>query len=86
LVQILITAYFFEERITTYFVDQTDTATSNELKINLRIFHLILIIDDGLHHSQANLNTANFALGLLKPNGVLLSKILAYQIFNITRL
>jgi hypothetical protein len=61
---------FSEERITTYFVDQTNMATLNELKNQFANITFDLIIDDGLHNSQANLNTTNFALGLLKPDGV----------------
>lgn len=61
---------FTEDRIKTFFVDQTDPATFNELKIQLNEALFDLIIDDGLHNSQANLNTTNFALSLLKPDGV----------------
>jgi SAM-dependent methyltransferase len=61
---------FSEERITTYFVDQTDMATLNELKKHFAKIKFDLIIDDGLHNSHANLNTTNFALDLLKPDGV----------------
>lgn len=61
---------FSEERITTYFVDQTNMATFNELKCNLGSILFDLIIDDGLHNSQANLNTTIFALDLLKNDGV----------------
>lgn len=61
---------FTEERIKTYFVDQTDMATLSELKNQFANISFDLIIDDGLHNSHANLNTANFALDLLKPDGV----------------
>lgn len=61
---------FTEERITTYFVDQTSAETLNELKLELEPILFDLIIDDGLHNSQANLNTTNFALDLLENDGV----------------
>lgn len=63
---------FTEERIATYYVDQTSMATFNELKSQLGSIKFDLIIDDGLHNSQANLNTTNFALDLLENDGVFL--------------
>jgi len=60
---------FTEERIETYFVDQTDPATLTEL--GLKLPPLDLIIDDGLHTPGANMNVINFAMPLLKPGGVL---------------
>jgi SAM-dependent methyltransferase len=60
---------FSEERIQTFYVDQTQTLILQKLKDQLGDTRFDLIIDDGLHNSQANLNTLNFALGLLKPDG-----------------
>ena len=57
---------FEEDRIKTYFVDQTKPETLADLA-KLLPAQFDLIIDDGLHTSQANLNTLNFALPLLKP-------------------
>jgi hypothetical protein len=54
---------FSEERIATYFVDQTDMATLNELKNQFANIRFDLIIDDGLHNSHANLNR-EFCFGL----------------------
>ena len=73
---------FSEERITTYFVDQTNTATLNELKKQFANITFDLIIDDGLHNSQANLNTTNFALDLLKPDGVFVIEDIAPSDFQ----
>lgn len=61
---------FSENRITTYFVDQTKPETFAALARELATARFDLIIDDGLHIPQANLNTLNFALPLLKPEGV----------------
>jgi hypothetical protein len=59
---------FTEERIETFFVDQTNPDTLRELAGKLP--PLDLVIDDGLHFPRANLNTINFALPLLKEGGV----------------
>lgn len=56
-----------EDRIKTYFVDQTKPESLDNLVARLPKFDLI--IDDGLHTPWANLNTLNFALKLLKPRG-----------------
>lgn len=61
---------FEEDRIKTYFTDQTRPEALADLKQQLDPMRFDLIIDDGLHNTQANLNTMNFALALLKPDGV----------------
>jgi hypothetical protein len=59
---------FNEERITTYYVDQVQAITFDELLPRLpQSFDLI--IDDGLHSPDANLNSLKFGLGLLKQGG-----------------
>jgi SAM-dependent methyltransferase len=60
---------FSEERIQTFFADQTDPANLHELGAKLPQFDLI--IDDGLHTPRANMNVINFALTKLKPGGVI---------------
>lgn len=62
---------FEEERIKTYFVDQTQPKTLDVLTAKLPKEGLDLIIDDGLHTPWANFNVVNFALPLLKKDGVL---------------
>ena len=59
---------FTEERIQTFFVDQTKPDILNELAQKLP--RLDIVIDDGFHIPWANLNTINFALPLLKEDGV----------------
>lgn len=61
---------FTEERIQTFFVDQTKPEVLQVFKEKLQQLKFDLIIDDGLHNSQANFNTMNFALDLLKDDGV----------------
>jgi hypothetical protein len=59
---------FAEDNIKTFFVDQTDPKTFEELA--RRIGHgFDLVIDDGLHSPNANLATMAFALRYLKPGG-----------------
>ncbi len=59
---------FEEERIETYFVDQTDPKTLEVLasKIPKR---LDLVVDDEFHALHANLNTLLFGLKRLKIDG-----------------
>lgn len=59
---------FQEDRIHTFFVDQTDPSAFRALAEAVPpIFDLI--IDDGLHAVDANLQTLIFALPRLKPQG-----------------
>jgi SAM-dependent methyltransferase len=60
---------FSEERIRTFFVDQTDLGSMEELFRQLPA-EFDLIVDDGLHAPNANLATAVFAIGRLRPGGV----------------
>jgi cephalosporin hydroxylase len=59
---------FEEDRITTFFVDQTDPASLTTLA-SLIGDHFDLIIDDGLHSPNANLAVLDFGLRKLKIGG-----------------
>jgi len=59
---------FTESRIRTFFVDQTNPASFDQLHADIPGF-LDLIIDDGLHSPDANLATLLFALAKLRPGG-----------------
>ena len=59
---------FEEERIKTFFVDQTELASFDELARQVGT-GFDLIIDDGLHTINANLAVMLFALPRLKPGG-----------------
>jgi len=61
-------ALFTEDRIKTFFVDQTDLASFKNINTFLP-GELDLIIDDGLHSPDANINTLNFALTKVKTGG-----------------
>jgi SAM-dependent methyltransferase len=62
---------FSEDRIQTFYVDQTKPAVLADLAARFPPASFDLIIDDGLHNSEANLNSLLFALPLLKPDGAL---------------
>jgi tetratricopeptide (TPR) repeat protein len=59
---------FQEDRIQTYFVDQTDLTSLESLGKNIPDF-MDLIIDDGLHSPNANLAVLAFGLKKLKNHG-----------------
>jgi SAM-dependent methyltransferase len=62
---------FEEERISTFHVDQTDLASVKGLvqEFEKRQIKFDLIIDDGLHSPDANLNVLHCGLSVLKPGG-----------------
>lgn len=59
---------FTEDRIETYHADQTDPSTLAALAARLPD-GFDLMIDDGLHSPNANLNTLAMFLGKLRPGG-----------------
>ena len=59
---------FKEERIKTYYLDQTNLDSYKNLEKNIGE-NFDLIIDDGLHESRANVYSLNFGLKLLKEGG-----------------
>lgn len=59
---------FKEDRIQTFYVDQTDSKTFEQLKNELPE-SFDLVIDDGLHSPNANIATLDFGLQIVKKNG-----------------
>jgi hypothetical protein len=59
---------FADDRIETFFVDQTDPESFVALGKQVPS-DLDLIIDDGLHSPSANIETLKFALSRIKPGG-----------------
>jgi hypothetical protein len=59
---------FEEERIKTFFIDQTRPETFEHLNSSISV-QFDLIIDDGLHSPNANISTLNYALPNLKAGG-----------------
>jgi 23S rRNA U2552 (ribose-2'-O)-methylase RlmE/FtsJ len=72
---------FQEERINTLFIDQTNIEILYSVKESFGNKKFDLIIDDGLHNSEANLNSIDFALDLLSANGVLIIEDIAEKDF-----
>ncbi len=70
---------FTESRIETFFVDQTSTEALGDLAKRFEPNSFDLIIDDGLHNPHANLNTLNFALKLVKDDGVIVIEDISYS-------
>ena len=62
---------FSEDRIKTYKVDQTEIGSLSDLKESIGT-GFDLVIDDGLHSPDANLNTLLLGLEIIKVNGLVL--------------
>lgn len=60
---------FSEDRIATFFVDQTQPRSFDAIADAVDAISFDLIIDDGLHSPSANLTTLLFAIEKLKPGG-----------------
>ena len=60
---------FSEKGIKTAFVDQTKPETFSEMTNYLGASKFDIIIDDGLHSTEANLNTLIFAIDALRIGG-----------------
>ena len=65
---------FDEDRIRTYYVDQTRSSSFDELYSNLANNMFDLVIDDGLHTPNANIATMIFALKILRPLGIFIAE------------
>jgi hypothetical protein len=59
---------FQDERISTFFIDQTDPASFDALSAAIP-GDCDLVIDDGLHSPNANIATLSFGLGKVKVGG-----------------
>ena len=73
---------FKEEKIKTFYVDQTDLKSLGRLYKNVGS-NFDLIIDDGLHASYANINMIVGSLKHLKKNGYLVVEDIPYRTLNI---
>lgn len=62
---------FSEERIETHFIDQLDQASIRRFADRMAGRTFDLIIDDGLHTPEANINTLFLSLSLLKAGGAI---------------
>jgi hypothetical protein len=71
-VDIDVNVLFQADRIRTYQADQLSTDSLQALNKDLSTSEFDLIIDDGLHSPEANLNTLEFALNRVTPRGVVI--------------
>ncbi len=69
---------FEDDRIKTFFIDQTNTDILNDVSATLKDIKFDLIIDDGLHNAEANFNTIEFALSILSKDGYLVIEDILY--------
>jgi SAM-dependent methyltransferase len=69
---------FQEDRIQTFYVDQTDLDTLEVLSSKVGT-DFDLIIDDGLHSPNANIAVLTYALGKLKPGGWFVVEDIPYK-------
>jgi hypothetical protein len=63
---------FTANQIQCFFVDQTNLETYYSLLLQSGMSHFDFIIDDGLHSTEANLNSLIFAQNHLAPGGYLI--------------
>lgn len=61
---------FDEDRIFTYFVDQLSKETIEKMWQNIRIENFDIIIDDGLHTAEANINLFLNSFHKLRKDGI----------------
>jgi len=59
---------FTEDRIETFYLDQTDPATFSDIRRKLSA-GFDLVIDDGLHSPNANIESLRFGLQIVKKGG-----------------
>lgn len=70
---------FTEDRIKTFYVDQTKWSTFQDLEKSLSPEKFDVVIDDGFHMAHANLLTLKFGLGMIKPDGVVIIEDIAFR-------
>jgi hypothetical protein len=63
---------FEDDRIRTFYVDQTREESFKELAVHLSDAPFDLVIDDGLHSPNANIRTMLFSFQILKRGGWLI--------------
>jgi hypothetical protein len=61
---------FTDERISTFYIDQTDLDLMLNLKNSPKLSPFDLIIDDGLHNTEASIKTFIFAKDMLVRGGI----------------
>lgn len=69
---------FQEDRIATYFLDQTDPSTFVDIAPKLPK-EFDLVIDDGLHSPNTNIESLKFGLQIIKKDGWVVIEDIAYE-------
>jgi hypothetical protein len=77
---------FEEERISTGFVDQLDATSFGRLFDAVRATDVDLLIDDGLHSTEANLNTLGVGLSRVRPGGFIVIEDIPHRSLDVWRL
>ena len=68
-----------EERIKTFFVDQTDPKIISELFENIGDIKFDIILDDGLHHYEANICLFENSINYLSNDGIYIIEDIYYK-------
>jgi hypothetical protein len=77
---------FKEDNISTFYIDQLNVNSIKDLKKNIP--KLDLIIDDGLHQPDANLNVVIELMDHLNPGGILIIEdieLIFNEVFDLTK-
>jgi hypothetical protein len=76
---------FQEDRIKTYYVDQLNTPSIEAMWKKIGMQNFDIIIDDGLHTTDANINLFINSFNKLKKNGIyIIEDVHTFEINNIT--
>ena len=73
---------FEEERIKTFYVDQLNTPSIETMWKKIGIQNFDIIIDDGLHTTDANINLFINSFNKLKKNGIYIIEDVYHREFN----
>ena len=75
---------FQESRIKTYYVDQLNNSSVETMWKKIEIQNFDIIIDDGLHTTEANINLFTNSFNKLKKNGIyIIEDVHTFEINNI---
>lgn len=70
---------FEEDRIKTYYVDQTDKESIASMLWNIGVEEFDIILDDGLHTAHAAINLLEHSFYKLKSNGIYIIEDVMYH-------
>ena len=73
---------FQEDRISTFYVDQLNTSSIETMWKKIGIKNFDIIIDDGLHNTDANINLFTNSFNKLKRNGIYIIEDIHLLVLN----